>query len=124
MRLFIAEKPELANAIANGLDKEIVRKNGYIELGDDLVSWTVGHILELAEPHKYNEKYSTWKLEDLPFDIDINTLKYIPKESFQNQLEILVNLINSNKVSSIVHAGDNDEEGQVLVDEILHFASN
>jgi DNA topoisomerase-3 len=124
MRLFIAEKPELANAIANGLDKEVIRKNGYFEIGDDLVSWTVGHILELAEPHKYNDKYSTWRIEDLPFDIDINNFKYIPKESSQNQLEILVNLINDKKVSSIVHAGDNDEEGQVLVDEILHFSSN
>jgi len=124
MKLFIAEKPELAKAIANGLSKTYKKANGYFEAGDDIVTWAYGHILGLAEPDFYNEKYSSWKLEDLPFEIDINDFKYIAKESSKEQLKIIVDLIKQDRISTIVNAGDNDEEGQILVDEILDYAKN
>lgn len=124
MRLFIAEKPELAKAITTGLDGTVENKDGYYKVGNDLVTWAYGHILGLANPEDYDDKFSSWKIEDLPFDIDTNDFKYIPKESSLKQLNIIIDLINSKDVNTIVNAGDNDEEGQILVDEILDYADN
>ncbi|ENT5782838.1 toprim domain-containing protein [Campylobacter coli] len=65
MKLFIAEKPELGRAIAEGLDGNYKSGEGYIQKGDNIVTWAFGHILELAKPEEYDEKYKLWKLEDL-----------------------------------------------------------
>jgi DNA topoisomerase-3 len=124
MRLFIAEKPELAKAITTGLSGTVQREDGYFKVGNDLVTWAYGHILGLADPESYDEKYKSWKVEDLPFNIDINSFKYIPKDSSKKQLNIIVDLINNKDIKTIVNAGDNDEEGQILVDEILAYADN
>lgn len=56
MRLFIAEKPELGKAIAEGLDGNYKSGEGYIQKGDNIVTWAFGHILELAKPEEYDEK--------------------------------------------------------------------
>ena len=124
MRLFIAEKPELAKAITTGLSGTVQREDGYFKVGDNLVTWAYGHILGLADPESYNEKYKSWKVKDLPFQIDIDNFKYIPKDSSKKQLNIIVDLINNKDIKTIVNAGDNDEEGQILVDEILAYADN
>ncbi len=124
MKLFIAEKPELAKAIITGINGTSERNDGYFQIGDNIVTWAYGHILGLAMPEEYNEKYKNWKIEDLPLQIDINSFKYIPLEASKKQLQIIVDLINSNNITTIVNAGDNDEEGQILVDEILAYADN
>lgn len=121
MRLFIAEKPELARAIARAIDGSESKGDGYIQKGDNIVSWAYGHILALKDPDEYNERYKKWSLQDLPLDV-----KYIQKpiesEHTKKQLKILQNLISKNEVNEIVHCGDADEEGQILVDEILYYA--
>ena len=126
MRLFIAEKPELAKAITTGLSGTVQREDGYFKVGNDLVTWAYGHILGLAMPEDYNEKFKTWSLEDLPLPIGTgqNSFKYLPIASSKKQLNIILDLINSKEVTKIVNAGDNDEEGQILIDEILMYANN
>ncbi len=126
MRLFIAEKPELAKAITTGLNGSLQREDGYFKVGDNLVTWAYGHILGLAMPEDYNEKFKTWSLEDLPLPIGTgqNSFKYLPIASSKKQLNIILDLINSKEVTKIVNAGDNDEEGQILIDEILMYANN
>ena len=124
MRLFIAEKPELARAITTGLDGIIQREDGYFKVGDNIVTWAYGHILGLAMPEDYNEKFKSWNLEDLPLPINVNSFKYLPLDSSKKQLKLIVDLINSKDIATIVNAGDNDEEGQILVDEILAYADN
>ena len=124
MRLFIAEKPELAKAITTGLDGTVQREDGYFKVGNNLVTWGYGHILGLAMPEDYNEKFKSWNLEDLPLPIDTNNFKYLPLDSSKKQLKLIIDLINSKDVKTIVNAGDNDEEGQILVDEILAYADN
>lgn len=127
MRLFIAEKPELAKAITTGLSGTVQREDGYFKVGDNLVTWAYGHILGLAMPEDYNEKFKSWNLEDLPLPIGVNgeySFRYVPLESSKKQLKIIIDLINSKDVTKIVNAGDNDEEGQILVDEILMYADN
>ena len=123
-KLFIAEKPELAKAIATGMNGNILRKDGYFQVGDNIVTWAYGHILSLAMPELYDEKYKAWRIEDLPLQIDINNFKYVPLASSKKQLKVITDLIKDKTVTTIVNCGDADEEGQILVDEILNYSKN
>ncbi|EGS0795787.1 DNA topoisomerase III, partial [Campylobacter coli] len=120
MKLFIAEKPELGRAIAEGLDGDISKYEGYIQKGDNLITWAFGHILKLATPEIYNEKWKLWNLNDLP--LDIKEFKYVPIENSKKQLSIICKLIHNDQVDSIVHCGDADDEGQILIDEIIQYS--
>ena len=120
MKLYIAEKPSLGRAIADGLtsllNKPHRKQQGYIELGNgDVVSWCIGHLLEQAEPDAYNDAYKSWKLEHLPIVPQEWQLK--PKSQTRSQLTVLRKLVK--QADQIVHAGDPDREGQLLVDEVL-----
>ncbi len=117
-RLFIAEKPELARAIVDGLDGG-TKQGAYYQCGDDKVTWCIGHMLELREPADFDEKYQKWNLEDLPIRTPI---KYKPKDNTKDQLKAVLKLIE--EADTIVHAGDNDSEGQLIVDELLEYAGN
>ena len=123
MRLFIAEKPSLAKAIFEGLggNPNTEKKNGYFEHGSDVVTWCYGHMLELYDPQDYNEKYSNWRFSDLPIK-SVYPPKYKIKPESEAQTRVILSLID--KADSIVHSGDPDEEGCLLVDEILDYAGN
>ena len=117
-RLFIAEKPSLARAIADVLPKPHQKGNGFIRASNgDVVSWCIGHLLEQATPEVYDERFKKWSLNDLPIVPEKWIL--IPKGNTEKQLNILVDLIKS--ADLIVHAGDPDREGQLLVDEVLNY---
>lgn len=118
MKLYIAEKPSLGRAIAQALPKPHKNHQGYIEVGNgDVVTWCIGHILEQAEPDSYNEKYKKWQLDHLPIIPEHWQLK--PKTNTKRQLSVIRTLVK--KCSRIVHAGDPDREGQLLVDEVINF---
>ena len=65
MKLIIAEKPSVANSIAK-IVNATTSKNGYKTGNGYIVSWCIGHLVTLANPDKYNEKYNDWNIEDLP----------------------------------------------------------
>ncbi|CAG9297926.1 DNA topoisomerase III [Celerinatantimonas diazotrophica] len=118
MILYIAEKPSLGRAIADVLPKPLRKQEGYVEAANgDCVSWCVGHLLEQAEPDAYDAKYKSWKLADLPIVPDIWQLK--PKKTTAGQLKVLKKLVA--QAEQLVHAGDPDREGQLLVDEVLAY---
>lgn len=119
-RLFIAEKPSLARAIAGELGGAVTRSN-YIECGDDTVTWCFGHLLETAPPHHYDPKYSAWRMADLP--IVPQQWALLPKDDDSaKQLALIAQLIG--RADTVVHAGDPDREGQLLVDQALDHAGN
>lgn len=117
MRLYIAEKPELARAIAEAMDGKQERKDGYIKVGNNAVTWCFGHLLTLKDPHEYNEELKKWSLENLPLPIENHELKGI--EGKGKQLKIIKDLLK--EATEVVNAGDPDEEGQLLVDEVLEY---
>ena len=122
MRLFIAEKPSLGRAIADSLPGPQKKENGYIETGGGTVTWCFGHILEAAEPGDYAPKWKAWPgtPSDLPIIPEIWKLTPVPKA--KDQLKIIKDLLGG--ASEIVHAGDPDREGQLLVDEVLEYLGN
>ncbi len=118
MRLYIAEKPSLGRAIADVLPKPQRKEEGCIRLGNgDCVSWCIGHLLEQAEPEAYNPDYKRWRLEHLP--IIPKQWRLQPKSGTRKQLAVLKKLIK--QADQIVHAGDPDREGQLLVDEVIDY---
>jgi DNA topoisomerase IA len=66
MRLFIAEKPSLARAIAGALPGPRQRRDGYIQCGGDVVAWCARHVLEMAPPDAYDPAFKHWRVEHLP----------------------------------------------------------
>jgi len=121
MKLYIAEKPSLGRAIADALanlngGQSLRKQQGYIELGNgDVVSWCIGHLLEQAEPDAYDPAFKSWKLEHLPIVPQEWQLK--AKSQTRSQLTVLRKLVK--QADQLVHAGDPDREGQLLVDEVL-----
>ena len=115
MRLIVAEKPSLARAIADALPVKATRRDGYLEAGDTVVSWCLGHLLEQAPPERYDPRYKQWRLDDLP--IIPQRWQLVPRSQARSQLSVLRKLIKS--ADSVVHAGDPDREGQLLVQEVL-----
>ena len=116
MKLYIAEKPSLGRAIADALPKPHKKHDGYIEVANgDCVSWCIGHLLEQAEPDDYDERFKKWQFEHLPIVPEHWQLK--AKTKTRKQLTILKKLIK--QATTLVHAGDPDREGQLLVDEVI-----
>lgn len=118
MRLFIAEKPSLGRAIADVLPKPHRRGQGFIECGDNqVVTWCVGHLLEQAQPDFYDPRYARWNLMDLPIVPEKWQLQ--PRAQTSDQLKVIKSLLA--RASEVIHAGDPDREGQLLVDEVIDY---
>lgn len=121
MKLYIAEKPavalDIANALTDGKAKES-KKNGYYDCGTDKVTWCIGHLLQTVSPETYNPNYKQWKQEDLPLQLFPLRYEVIPNKA--DHTKIVLNLIK--EADEIVHGGDPDDEGQLLVDELILFA--
>lgn len=111
VKLVIAEKPSVAQAIARvlGADK---RMKGYLTGNGYIVSWCVGHLVELVSADQYDPKYKKWRFEDLPI-LPVNW-KYEITESSRAQYMILRKLLNSPEVESIICATDAGREGELI----------
>ena len=119
MRLFIAEKPAVAKDIAAALGGGS-HKGAYIDCGNDKVSWLFGHVLQTVQPEVYNPVYKQWRKEDLPLKLYPPQYEISPDKV--DHVNKVIELIKQADV--IVHAGDPDDEGQLLVDELLIYSGN
>ena len=111
MKLVIAEKPSVAQSLAKviGADK---RCDGYLEGGGYLVSWCVGHLVELSAPERYDERFAKWRLEDLP--ILPERWLYEVSQATGKQYQILKTLMERSDVTSLVCATDAGREGELI----------
>ncbi|HGI3107080.1 TPA: DNA topoisomerase 3 [Streptococcus agalactiae] len=111
MDLVIAEKPSVAISIAKviGATK---KKEGYYEGNGYRVSWCVGHLIQMANPDSYDEKYAKWNMEDLP--IIPTKYKYEVSKSTKKQFSILKKLLNDKEVENVVNACDAGREGESI----------
>ena len=118
MKLYIAEKPSLARAIAAVLPGPHKKEEGLIRCGaDQVVSWCIGHLLEQVEPDAYDPAFKQWRLDHLPIIPSEWQLK--PRSGVGKQVAVLRKLVK--QADQIIHAGDPDREGQLLVDEVIDF---
>ena len=118
-KLVIAEKPSVAQAIAKviGADK---KEDGYLEGNGYIVSWCVGHLVELASPENYDEKYEKWRYGDLP--ILPTDWKYQISAGTRKQFAILKTLMERENVTSLVEATDAGREGELIFRLVYHQA--
>ena len=116
-RLIIAEKPELAKSIVNAIDGKLNKNDGYFEKGNYVVTWAYGHILRLKAPEEYDEENKNWDMKQLP--IYFKNWGKIPIDKTRKQFNVIKKLIN--ECDEIINAGDIDEEGQLLIDEIIEY---
>ncbi len=120
LRLYIAEKPSVGRELAKCLRGPVARHDGYLVTKDGVVTWLFGHILRQAEPEEYDPKYKRWQAKDLP--IIPKQWKLFVDKDCEKQFAIVKSLID--KADEIVHGGDPDREGQLLVDEVLDYLGN
>ena len=110
-KLVIAEKPSVAQSLANVIGAT-EKKEGYLEGNGYLVSWCVGHLVELAEPEDYDERYAKWRHEDLPILPD--EWKYRVSEGTRKQFMVLKELMKRDDVESLIEATDAGREGELI----------
>ena len=111
MQLVIAEKPSVAKSIADVLGA-LDRQDGYFEGGGYLVSWCVGHLIELAEPESYGEQWKKWTYESLP--VNPEHWQYEIKEDTKEQYDVLYGLLHDSRVDEVVCATDAGREGELI----------
>ena len=117
MKLVLAEKPSVAQSIAKviGATK---REDGYLEGNGYIVSWCVGHLVELAQPESYDSKYSKWSYNDLPIFPD--SWQYQVSAATKKQFGILKKLMARKDVESLVCATDAGREGELIFRLVYH----
>ena len=119
MKLVLAEKPSVAQSIAKVLGAN-KREDGYLEGNGYVVSWCVGHLVELAQPEAYDVKYSKWAYADLPiFPAD---WRYEVSSGTKKQFGILKKLMARDDVASLVCATDAGREGELIFRLVYHKA--
>ena len=116
-KLVICEKPSVAQSVGKVLGAT-KRCDGYLEGAGFIVSWCVGHLVELAQPEAYGETYAKWRLEDLP--ILPEKWKYQVSASTKKQFQILKELMKREDVASIVEATDAGREGELIFRLVYH----
>ena len=116
--LIITEKPSVAREYAAILKVKGAR-SGFIENDSYVITWCVGHLIEMSYPEKYDEKYAKWKMEDLPFLPD--TYRYAVIANVKEQYETVHTLMHREDIDGILYAGDSGREGEVIIQLIRNF---
>ena len=111
MKLVIAEKPSVGVALAKVIGAN-QRRDGYFEGKGYIVSWCVGHLVRMANPDKYDEKYAKWKIEDLPIFPEEYLYELNPKT--KKQFALLKKLMQDKKVDTVINACDAGREGESI----------
>jgi len=111
MKLVIAEKPSVGVALAKVIGAN-QRRDGYFEGNGYIVSWCVGHLVRMANPDKYDEKYAKWKIEDLP--IFPEEYLYELNHKTKKQFALLKKLMQDKKVDTVINACDAGREGESI----------
>ena len=112
IKLFIAEKPSVAQEFARVLKVNGRRGDGFIESSDHVVTWCVGHLVTMSYPESYDPAYAKWAFETLPFIPE--TYKYEVIGNVKKQFETVKNLLNRDDVEAIYVCTDSGREGEYI----------
>jgi DNA topoisomerase-3 len=120
MIVCIAEKPSVAKDLAEILGAK-TRRDGFFEGNGYQVTWTFGHLCTLKEPHDYNEKWKSWRLESLPIIPESFGIKVIEDNGVKKQFSVIENLVKS--AETVVNCGDAGQEGELIQRWVLQKAN-
>ena len=110
--LYIAEKPSVAREFAKALKQDFKNHDGYMESGEGVVTWCVGHLVTMSYPEAYDEKLKKWSLATLPFLPEEFKYEVIP--AVEKQYQIVAELLNRSDVSTIYVCTDSGREGEYI----------
>lgn len=122
MIVCIAEKPSVARDIARilGAHKRMgTGSTGYLEGNGYQVTWTLGHLCSLKEPHDYHNEWKSWALQTLPMIPERFGIKPIENDSYKQQLEVIHSLMPT--ATLVINCGDAGQEGELIQRWVLQY---
>ena len=111
--LVLAEKPSVGRDLTRALPGQFAKHEGYLESDDHVITWAVGHLVQLAEPDEYDAKYKKWRMADLPIVPDDFQLD-VRDERSRKQMTVITRLLQRKDVDEIVNACDAGREGELI----------
>jgi len=111
--LVIAEKPSVGRDLTRALPSAFAKHEGYLESDSHVVTWAVGHLVQLAEPDEYDAKYKKWRMADLPIVPDRFKL-VVRDERSRKQMSVITRLLKRDDVDEVVNACDAGREGELI----------
>src|SRR4051794_11012089 len=111
--LVIAEKPSVGRDLTRVLPGAFAKHEGYLESESHVVTWAVGHLVQLAEPDEYDPKYKKWRMADLPIVPDEFKL-VVRDERSRKQMSVITKMLKRDDVDEVVNACDAGREGELI----------
>ena len=111
--LVIAEKPSVGRDVSRVLPGQFTKHEGYLESDEHVMTWAVGHLVQLAEPDEYDPKFKKWRMADLPIVPDEFHL-VVRDERSRKQMTVISKLLKRNDVDRVVNACDAGREGELI----------
>ena len=111
--LVIAEKPSVGRDLTRVLPGPFQKHEGYLEADDHVMTWAVGHLVQLAEPDEYDPKFKKWRMADLPIVPDRFRL-VVRDERSKKQMSVITKLLKRDDVDRVVNACDAGREGELI----------
>jgi DNA topoisomerase-3 len=111
--LVIAEKPSVGRDLARVLPAPFAKHEGYLEGREHILTWAVGHLVQLAEPDEYDPKFKRWRMADLPIVPERFRL-VVRDERSRKQMSVVSQLLNRDDVVEVINACDAGREGELI----------
>jgi DNA topoisomerase-3 len=111
--LVIAEKPSVGRDLSRALPGAFTKHEGYLESDTHIVTWAVGHLVQLAEPDEYDAKYKKWRMADLPI-VPSRFKLVVRDERSRKQMTVITRLLKRDDVDEVVNACDAGREGELI----------
>src|ERR1700727_1474678 len=111
--LVIAEKPSVGRAVSKVLKGPFSKGDGFLEGPDHVITWAVGHLVQLAEPDEYGEQYKKWRMSDLPI-VPTKFKLVVRDERSKKQMNVVKRALDRDDVELVVNACDAGREGELI----------
>src|SRR5689334_24739534 len=121
--LVIAEKPSVGRDLSRVLTGPFTKHEGYLESPEHIVTWAVGHLVQLADPDEYDEKFKKWRMADLPIVPDRFKL-VVRDERSKKQMTVLTKQLKRDDVEDVINACDAGREGELIFAYIFEKAKS
>src|SRR5919112_3677092 len=111
--LVLAEKPSVGRDLTRALPGQFAKHEGYLESDQHVITWAVGHLVQLAEPDEYDPKYKKWRMVDLPI-VPPEFKLVVRDERSKKQMAVITRLLRRDDVDEVVNACDAGREGELI----------